>query len=82
MARPGLAIARGHRQVSRLQSLTPGRRAPSVMSTLLRGDQMIAAWNLRGLDEVGPGLAEVLMEAIEGAGSIAPELDGRDQRVP
>ena len=46
------------------------------------GYTMLASSRVLVGPEDGPGLAEVLMDAVERAGSIAPRVEGRIQRAP
>jgi len=66
--------------------LDPARRyTVATNSYLARGGDgytMLASGRVLVGPEDGPGLAEVLVEAIERAGAIAPRVEGRIQRLP
>ncbi len=66
--------------------LDPARRyTVATNSYLARGGDgytMLASGRVLVGPEDGPGLVEVLVEAIERAGAIAPRVEGRIQRVP
>ncbi len=66
--------------------LDPGRRYTVATNNYLArggdGYAMFPGARLLVGPEDGPGLAETLVEAIERAGTIAPRVEGRIQRVP